>query len=476
MPGGCLEGVWGCVMGRRTPFNFEQDGPYKKLGTHTCRLGSMGRARIFYPAATEEEGSQSGTPHPSPKAAPYFLDGRESTAGLASAVNLGRLSFALMALSDKTLTSSVDAPPQIAGGPFPATILFHGITSSPDLHNLLMQQIASMGFVCIAPESPCGCAAYSRDTQGVLHGYAQPPSLEGESDPRSVIQNFRRPQLSVRTEGMKDFLRLLEGDTEAAERASQPEGFLTEWLRPVCDFSRFILSGHSFGGAACLKMMRELDGSYFDGMSKSTGVCIRGSILLDPWPEPLTDLELDSPIEIQKGDHPCSPPLPVLTIISEEWEKNQNRLGKLTQKFHQGVFSQATGLMGSAEGGASLRPFYSAQGSVHTSFSDVGFLAPSFIQRGGNNPTLFHKALSACMCEFTQACFEKARVKGPEDTTQAWEVGGGGRFPWSQERLREAVTKRGGGGVTAQLFADLHEEWGGVGGEGKGAEERIRGG
>jgi len=145
-------------------------------------------------------------------------------------------------------------------------------------------------------------------------------------------------------EVLKAFKRLENGESMASYVRTKLDLTKSESLRHI-DTDNLILAGHSFGGA-----------TVFTAVQHPAFAKVSHAIALDPWIEPV------------KQDRAENYSTPLLVINSEPftvWTSHFQQLRKLAGRFTDSYL-------------------FTIAGSVHTAFSDINLLLPSWLNRRTN--------------------------------------------------------------------------------------------
>ena len=175
-------------------------------GSGSCRV------KLFYPAVDAAAGED----------APYCLDGRETSDGMAGLVGFRQLglSFLLAHLADARSGCVRDAPPAAARSP--VLVYSHGFGGNADMATYFLSEIAAAGAVVAAVEHTDGTASRTVLDDGTALPFS-PRRLSG------------RAQLARRAAELRDTARALRAGVGG--------------LPPLGDV---FLGGHSYGGPSAL--------------------------------------------------------------------------------------------------------------------------------------------------------------------------------------------------------------------------------
>ena len=173
-------------------------------GSGSCRV------KIFYPAAA-----------PAPEDAPYCLDGRATSDGMAGLVGFRQLglAFLLAHLADAPSGCGLDAAP--VATKLPLLVYSHGFGGNADMASYFLSEVAAAGSVVAAVEHTDGTASNT-----VLE--------DGTALPFAPGRLSRREQLDRRAGELVDVAKALRG---------------ADGLPPL---GETFLGGHSYGGPSAL--------------------------------------------------------------------------------------------------------------------------------------------------------------------------------------------------------------------------------
>lgn len=178
--------------------------------------------------------------------------------------------------------SFLNAPPE--PGKYPLLILSHGITGFRQMHTSLIEELASHGYIVVAPDHTYDCNL-TVFPNGDIADYRS----EITGFPDSV--KIRRQQLNTRVADIKFILDQMS---------------TTGQLAAQIDFNQIGVLGHSYGGATVIQS------AYEDNRIKAV-------LTLDSWMNPLPDYVLNNGIKQpflylgrpswDDSDYPTSPEL-----------------------------------------------------------------------------------------------------------------------------------------------------------------------
>ena len=323
-------------------FPSSKIGAYPAAALKGCRIKSAGKSdftvqfQIFYPCV---EGEKNATQHPI-----YMrqnaLKGLGKSLGNSNIVNY----FLKSILLEKPASHLKDGMDQNIipllcsklndkkankiGKSWPVVIFSHGLFGSLELYTTICTEIASQGFVVVAPEHEDGSASYAEkyspeDTAKnsemeflFRHGkdeheqeaYSPIPYKRPEGvtySEKSSVVKFRKPFLQKRYEEVCD---LIDGLVEFASsqnnapstsnsdtsKDSDSSLLAKQCLKDVLMTSALtdqdksvILAGHSFGGSTMQFMMHQMINESTKRLKND--IEIQSLILLDTWVSPVPD-------------------------------------------------------------------------------------------------------------------------------------------------------------------------------------------
>ncbi|GAA6031868.1 hypothetical protein JCM8097_003310 [Rhodosporidiobolus ruineniae] len=283
---------------------------------------------------------------------------------------------------------------------FPLVVFSHGLSGTRTTYSQWCGEIASHGYIVAAVEhrdgsSPVSVVRLENGEERVVdyiraeeHLVFPPPN-----PPQTSLQ-FRSSQLLLRLAEVREALTILErlnagnGAAIAAENRRGGEGvgkWLEGWKGRV-GLEEAVMAGHSFGGATTIQALRAGATSF---------PFVRG-IALDPWADPIppapsmpafssltsTTSERSNPAptteaadgEKGQGEVPLDVKVPLLVINSEAFT---------VWRVH---YKLVRGIVEAVEGGRGW--LMTLVGSIHTTFSDLPLLLPSFLSgRSGSRIT-----------------------------------------------------------------------------------------
>ena len=300
---------------------------------------------------------------------------------------------------------------------YPIVVFSHGLFGSMEEYSTICSEIASLGFIVVAPEHEDGSASYAEkatcnqntcesieniqvviddgksiwdltnDTEEFFESYVIPyKTPKGVVyDEKSSVVEFRRPFLHQRYDeicNVLDALKQLALDTNDTKQmrdancSTSTHNFSREKLKEILSVSSLnsngdnsvVLAGHSFGGSTIQFVMHQLK-------EKSSKMLhdfnIKSLILLDPWVSPVSDDVLSQTFTIPTLNVFCEPfvtwtPKKVpheLEGVIKMLQANQN--SKLHQKNNEHFQCVAI------------------RGTKHQFFSDVPYWIPKCMSKYG---------------------------------------------------------------------------------------------
>ena len=343
-----------------------------------------------------------------------------------------------------TLNTSLSSSKNSADTKWPVVMFSHGLFGSMEEYSTICKDIASHGFVVVAPEHEDGSASYAEtaafhnskktntnqknDQIQVLidDGSLRWDSSQGKDEffekyvipykkPEGVTYNqkdsvvsFRRPFLQKRYDEICDLIEALvevacdnkeSTKPDNSNSASNDTSFLADkdQLKAVLLTTNLIdpesksvhLAGHSFGGCTVQYMMNQLNN---DSTSKMKGIHINSLLLLDTWVSPVSNEVLSQRFSI-----------PTLSIFCETfvtWTP--------TKVLHElnGVEKMLQANTNSVDQDKNNELFHcvAIRGTKHQFFSDVPYWFPKFFVK--------HAGVSGeTDIEISRSCLEKLVAK-----------------------------------------------------------------
>ena len=324
-------------------FPSSKIGAYPVAALKGCRIKSAGKSnftvqfQIFYPCV---DGEKNATQHPI-----YMrqnaLKGLGKSLGNSNIVNyflksilLEKPALHLKDGIDQNITPLLcsklnDKKVNRMGRSWPVVIFSHGLFGSLELYSTICTEIASQGFVVIAPEHEDGSASYAEkfspeltekhsemqflfrygkdEVEQEAHSPIPYKKPEGVTySEKSSVVKFRKPFLEKRYEEICDLIDGLVEFTSAQSNApstsnsegnkdSDPSSLAKQRIKDVLTTSTLtdnqdksvILAGHSFGGSTMQFLMHQLINESTKRLKNE--IKIQSLILLDTWVSPVPD-------------------------------------------------------------------------------------------------------------------------------------------------------------------------------------------
>ncbi|KAJ3081097.1 Platelet-activating factor acetylhydrolase, partial [Quaeritorhiza haematococci] len=192
---------------------------------------------------------------------------------------------------------------------FPLAIYSHGLGGTRTTYSTFCGDLASFGFVVACIEHRDGSAAVSAKShykERVRFRRPDPKEVKHGQTNDEYLFELRRGQVTYKVREINETVALLRKLEEGVKVDNLfPAGKFEEGsFKGRLDFSHFVMSGHSFGGAAALTALQQPDHPFKCG------------IIMDPWMYAV----LDEPIHV-----------PIISLQSEtfHWKKNLDPLKKL---------------------------------------------------------------------------------------------------------------------------------------------------
>jgi dienelactone hydrolase len=194
--------------------------------------------------------------------APYLVHGGRTAAGLGALMKLPRFAFAWLAGQGGLFFDAGAAPPAPAPPPPPSpsprlrvALFFHGLGGVPDVYSSLTADLASRGWLVLAPEFCDGSAAFAAPPDGAPRSYAAPSAATAAD--AGALYRLRAAQLRQRVAEAAATLDLalwLARDGGGGEPYGAAGAALRAALRGAVDARAPALVGHSFGAATALAL------------------------------------------------------------------------------------------------------------------------------------------------------------------------------------------------------------------------------
>jgi hypothetical protein len=306
---------------------------------------------------------------------------------------------------------------------WPVVVFSHGLFGSMELYTIICSEIASHGFVVVAPEHEDGSASYAevamipepnisdismktsrtnvlidnsaeqRRSSENMEEYFEKYVIEYKkpegvtySDKQSVV-GFRKPFLLKRYEEICDIINALVDLSSCPSNVDGPcnsnstsvnEHLLNERnnLRDVmlttnltnANERSILLAGHSFGGSTMQFMMHQLSQ---DIKNKINGVKVESLILLDTWVSPLPNEILSRKFQIPTLNIFCEP------FVTWTASKVMHELKGIETMLQANRHSDTDGGINETFQCVAIR------GTRHQFFSDAPYWFPKIISRYG---------------------------------------------------------------------------------------------
>jgi dienelactone hydrolase len=187
--------------------------------------------------------------------------------------------------------SGIASPEKESG--WPIVLLSHGLSADPKLYASTMREIASQGFVVIAPTHSDGSANVIHFVEnGEFKFILSPPSTADE-----IRKQWRQRQLEHRQKEVSAVISALVDICDEKITKGPVKSEFESLIENKLDFNRIGLWGHSFGGATSL-------------LSAFKDVRFKAVVNLDGWMLPIPSSLFDEGIHERTS---------ILTIMSEEF-------------------------------------------------------------------------------------------------------------------------------------------------------------
>ncbi|NHZ72075.1 MAG: hypothetical protein GWP17_03205 [Aquificales bacterium] len=325
-------------------------GPYA-VGTRTFHLVDAARSEIFSERKTEPRELMVQVWYPAEKPAkgkraPFVADFEIGGPAIAERFNFPPF---LVRHVDLVRTHSYeDAPLLAAEEPFPAVTFSHGYLGLRSQNTWQMEELASQGYVVVAPNHTYGAILTVFPDGRVVFGMTEPP----DDLPMQTAGRMAMRQWAKDTQFILDQLTVWH---------EEPGHFLNGRL----DLNHIGCFGHSMGGGTALQTVL------------NDSRC-RALLLLDPWLKPFDVEEIEQPLT-----------LPLLAMLSTGDFGQEN--GRLAQKL-------------AADNGNDAYVFTIA-GTGHFDYSDLPLLSPITRLIGAKGP-INGRLVSRIVNEYTLAFFD----------------------------------------------------------------------
>ena len=444
-------------------FSISKRGKYPVAAFKGCRIKPKAhdqftvQFQIFYPCVVGSN-SHDGNELSIPK---NIYMRQRAVEGLCRSLQMGRfLNFLLKCvLNNKEAThlingfsdsvSALNRPnaevnhKQTSQRKWPTVIFSHGLFGSMEEYSTICREIASHGFVVVAPEHEDGSASYAekanshenkeesnrkpdqteviianaekacdscKDTDEYFTNHVIPytrPVGVIYKEKESVV-NFRRPFLLKRCKELNDLifaLAELASNCHNADSHSNFEAEINKQLTPFektrlnqvllttslaeTDIKSIILAGHSFGAANVLCMCDRLCG---DNKNTIHNVRVTSLLLLDTWVSPVPDEILSRRLNIPTMSIFCE------TFVTWKPSKTPHELN--------GVEKMLKCNNHEIEGSESNKVFecVAIRGTEHQFFADPAYWFPKWMAKVGH-------VSGQTDVEISRSCLEKIIVQ-----------------------------------------------------------------
>jgi len=311
-------------------------GPYA-VGTVTLELVDDARAEIYADGAGAPRRFliqiwYPALPERSDRRAPWMEDAGIVAPAIAGW--LGLPSFFLDHLELAHTSSSLEAPVDPSGAPYPLLVFSHGWGGFRAQNTFQMQELASYGYVVVGMEHTYGAVVT-----------VFPDGKVAYNDPAALPEGVAAAEYDVAARRLvKQWIgdMAFALDTLEAWNRMDPAGRFTGFL----DGTRVGVLGHSTGGGAAVEFC-------------ATDVRCDGGLGMDVWMTPVTEATLDGGV-VQ----------PFLFLFSEQWPTAKN----------QALFDRLRRQSNPADRTVTIL------GTDHYDFSDLPALSPLAPQLGLKGP------------------------------------------------------------------------------------------
>lgn len=233
--------------------------------------------QVWYPA----------NPHPKMETAPYMENMLIAESVLAD--QFGFPKWVLSHLDQAKTNSYQNAPISQAKTTYPVILFSHGWTGLRNQNTFQMEELASHGYIVIAPDHPYGAAAVIYpDGEVILNDPSALPT--GVSD-----EEYDQAARILGENWVKDLRFVLD----QAEKLN--DGNIQSIFKGKMDLSRVGILGHSTGGGAAMETC------WLDSRCKA-------GLTMDAWLIPYSRSMLKEKINV-----------PFLLLQSEKWNRTRNR-------------------------------------------------------------------------------------------------------------------------------------------------------
>lgn len=322
------------------------------VGTRTFHLVDTSRTELFSESKTEPRELMVQVWYPAQKVArgkraPFVAD--FSIGGPAIARRLGFPPFTVRHIDLVRTQSYEEASIIDVDEPFPVVTFSHGYMGIRSQNTWQMEELASQGYVVVAPNHTYGAIITVFSDKRVIFGLTEPP----DDMPVNTAGRLAIRQWAEDTQFVLDQLAVWNGETG-------------HFLNGRLDLDRVGFFGHSMGGGTALQ-------------TALNGVHCRALLLLDPWLKPYEPEELAPPLS-----------LPLLAMMSA------------------GEFGQENGEMAQhlARGNATASSVLTIAGTGHYDYSDLPLLSPLLTRLVGAKGPINGRLVARIINEYTLAFFD----------------------------------------------------------------------
>jgi dienelactone hydrolase len=208
----------------------------------------------------------------------------------------------------------------------PVVFFSHGLNGNGDIYCKPCSDLASSGYIVIAMEHEDGSGSYAATEAGKSVEFL--PALPKGST-RDMAKAYRLPMLEKREAEVMQTVNFFS--QQQVDAFPQLAGFFSK-----INTEQFVLSGHSFGACAAMKIVRNNANRF------------KGVLLWDIW---------SFPLDLEKGQNG----IPICSIMSDVFAHNEDA------PIVVDMIANSDNVWGS---------FY-IKDTVHTSFSDTPFWMPN---------------------------------------------------------------------------------------------------
>ena len=325
-------------------------GPYA-VGTRTFHLVDTSRPERFSENKTEPRELMVQVWYPAQKPAtgklaPFVAD--FEIGGPAIAKRLNFPPFVVRHVDLVRTHSHEEAPILVGEEQFPVVTFSHGYMGIRSQNTWQMEELASQGYVVVAPSHTYGAIITVFPDDRVIFGLTEPP----DDLPVNVAGRLAMRQWAADTQFVLDQLGVWQ---------AEPGHFLNGRL----DLDRVGFFGHSMGAGTALQTV--LNNAH-----------CRALLLLDPWLKPYDSEEMDQSL-----------PIPMLTMLST------------------GDFGQENGMMAErlAVGNDAESIVFTIAGTGHYDYSDLPLLSPITRLVGAKGP-INGRLVARIINDYTLAFFD----------------------------------------------------------------------